>query len=57
MKRKRGSYAVIGEGRHFEIYMAGRYLRNKRGNIRVFSSLRNARDAASAEIRLAKAKV
>ena len=54
MKRKQGSYAIIGEGQHFEIYMAGRYLRNKRGAIRVFSSLRNARSAASAVVRAAK---
>ena len=54
MKRKQGSYTVIGSGQHFEIYIAGRYARNKRGNIRVFSSLRNARNAASAIIRASK---
>ena len=55
MKRKQGSYTIIGEGQHFEIYMAGRYLRNKRGAIRVFSSLRSARNAANATVRAAKA--
>ena len=54
MKRKQGSYAIIGSGQHFEIYIAGRYARNKRGNVRVFSSLRNARNAASAIIRASK---
>ena len=57
MKRKQGCYAIIGDGQHFEIYIAGRDARNKRGNVRVFSSLRNARNAASAIIRASKAAI